>query len=108
MLSDHADGSLLDLRPYFSALLDWGAPDGLVSWCSGEGLTLAVAMEGRQEQPAPSPCPGAQGQWEWAVSVTTPGPPSLRELLPFLLSRWFNNLFLVDIFILNTGKMPAW
>lgn len=30
---NHPHGSLSDMLRYFSALLDWGVPRGLVSWC---------------------------------------------------------------------------
>lgn len=71
-------------------------------WTGEHQLGQSHGAEGRD-----GPDPRAQGtQQEWAVFAVMPRPSSLHELLPFPPSFWCNNLFLIDIFIPNTGKMP--
>lgn len=73
-------------------------------WTGEHQLGRSHGAEGRD-----GPDPRAQGtQQEWAAFAIMPRPSSLHELLPFPPSFWCNNLFLIDIFILNTGKMPEW
>lgn len=77
-------------------------PDHPSSFQCLVGQGRSHGAEGRDR-----PDPRAQGtQQEWAALAIMPRPSSLHELLPFPPSFWCNNLFLIDIFIPNTGKMP--
>lgn len=76
------------------------------SWTGEHQLGRSHGAEGRG---GPDPrAQGAQQEFTGAAFTVMPKPSSLHELLPFPPSFWCNNLFLIDIFIPNTGKMPEW
>lgn len=92
------------LAPLFQCLVGLGSPKRAGLVVLKRRTTLSLGHGGRVAAASPVPLPQSPEPAAAGRVCDDTQPSRLRELLPFPFSCWFSNLFLIDIFIPNTGK----